>query len=120
MTYLQTIFFMCDFLFPFWPVLILGALKGKRNLLWNVFIAWGFFALVRIFLIFNPEPSNVSFLIPEPLNTVVFFLCGIVLGGLPVRAKAVEERAALAQDRKSEHAERFCSNYHPENLRIWP
>ncbi len=40
---------------------------------------WGFWAVIRILLFFNPEPASKSFLIPEPLSTILFFVTGIVL-----------------------------------------
>ena len=40
---------------------------------------WGFWAVIRILLFFNPEPASISFLIPEPLSTILFFVTGIVL-----------------------------------------
>lgn len=71
-----------DFAFPFWPVMILNGVRGRRNLLRNMLITWGFWAGIRVLLFFNPEPIGVSFLIPEPFNTVLFFVCGVLLMAL--------------------------------------
>jgi len=40
---------------------------------------WGFWAIIRIILFFNPEPLSKSLLIPEPLNTILFFATGFIL-----------------------------------------
>lgn len=78
---LQLLFTTFDFIFPFWPFLLLNGIT-RRNILRNMLITWGFWAVVRVFLFFNPEPLKASFLIQEPLNTVLFFACGLLLFGL--------------------------------------
>jgi len=40
---------------------------------------WGFWAVIRIVLFFNPEPITKTLFIPEPLNTILFFSTGFVL-----------------------------------------
>jgi HJR/Mrr/RecB family endonuclease len=40
---------------------------------------WGFWAIIRIILFFNPEPIIKSLMIPEPLNTILFFITGFIL-----------------------------------------
>lgn len=40
---------------------------------------WAFWAVIRIFLFFSPDPISASFIIPEPLSTQLFFLTGFVL-----------------------------------------
>jgi HJR/Mrr/RecB family endonuclease len=40
---------------------------------------WGFWAIIRIILFFNPESISKSLLIPEPLNTILFFAIGFIL-----------------------------------------
>lgn len=40
---------------------------------------WGFWAIIRIILFFNPEPISKSLFIPEPLSTVLFFVTGFIL-----------------------------------------
>ena len=40
---------------------------------------WGFWAVIRIVLFFNPEPISKSLLIPDPLNTILFFATGFIL-----------------------------------------
>ncbi len=79
---IQALFYVFDLLFDFWPVLVLSALKSRGNLLRNMLIAWSFWAVARVFLFFNPEPIAASLLIPEPLNTVLFFVAGIILAGI--------------------------------------
>ncbi len=82
MTTLEFLFVTFDFLFPFWPFLVLNAIKGKRHILRDMLITWGFWAVVRVVLFFNPNPLSSSLFIPEPLNTVLFFVSGVVLAGL--------------------------------------
>ena len=67
-----------DLVFDVWPLMFVGALQGRRNRLRVLMAAWGIWAAFRLLLIFNPDPIG-SFLIPEPLNTVLFFVTGAVL-----------------------------------------
>lgn len=82
MTILQSLFTTFDFIFSFWPILLLNAIRGRRNLLRNMLITWSFWAVIRILLFFNPEPLKASLFIQEPLSTILFFACGILLVGL--------------------------------------
>ncbi len=96
MTTLQFLFTTFDFIFPFWPFLLLNAIRGRRNLLRNMLITWGFWAVIRVLLFFNPEPLKASLFIQEPLNTILFFACGIVLFGLHYGQK-IWQRGQLLQ-----------------------
>jgi hypothetical protein len=73
------LFSVFDLLFDFWPILLLAPLKSIKNGLKNMVFVWGVWAVVRIFLIFNPNPNAKSLLIPEPLSTSLFFTTGIIL-----------------------------------------
>ena len=75
----QLLFTVFAFVFDFWPVLILAPLQNRRSGVRNMVYVWGFWAVIRILLFFNPEPASKSFLIPEPLSTILFFVTGIVL-----------------------------------------
>ena len=76
---LQILLFVFDFIFDFWPVLILAPLQNRKRGIRNMVYVWGFWAIIRIILFFNPEPISKSWLIPEPLSTILFFLTGFLL-----------------------------------------
>jgi hypothetical protein len=73
------LFIIFAFIFTFWPVLILAPLQNRRSGIRNMVYIWGFWAIIRIILFFNPEPISKSLLIPEPLNTILFFVTGLIL-----------------------------------------
>jgi hypothetical protein len=75
----QMLFTIFGFVFAFWPVLILAPLQNRRSGIRNMVYVWGFWAVIRIILFFNPEPISKSLLIPEPLNTILFFAAGFIL-----------------------------------------
>jgi hypothetical protein len=66
------------FLFPFWPLIFLVALRARRNAVLGILVLWLAFLALRIILVFSPLPT-VAFLIPEPLNTYLFVGTGILL-----------------------------------------
>jgi len=72
LSYAATFVFMC------WPLIIVSPLQRRRHILFNMLFVWCILAVVRVFLVFAPN-SVPSFLIPEPLNTVLFFAAGAVL-----------------------------------------
>ena len=76
---LQILLFVFDFIFDFWPVLILAPLQNRKRGIRNMVYVWGFWAIIRIILFFNPEPISKSLLIPEPVNTILFFVTGFIL-----------------------------------------
>ncbi|MGC1377126.1 MAG: hypothetical protein WA821_12920 [Anaerolineales bacterium] len=76
---LQILFLVFDFVFDFWPVLLLAPLQNRKNGIRSMVYAWVFWAIIRIVLFFNPEPIKASMLIPEPLSTTLFFVTGFVL-----------------------------------------
>lgn len=75
---LQILFPVFDMVFDFWFVLILAPLQNRKSGIRNMVYVWGFWAVIRVILFFNPEPIS-SFMIPEPLNTILFFVTGFVL-----------------------------------------
>lgn len=75
---LQILFPVFDMVFDFWFVLILAPLQNRKSGIRNMVYVWAFWAVIRIILFFNPE-SISSFMIPEPLNTILFFITGFVL-----------------------------------------
>lgn len=75
----QFLFPVFDFVFDFWPILILAPLKYRKSGVRNMLNVWSVWAVVRIILVFNPEPISGSVLISEPLSTILFFITGFVL-----------------------------------------
>jgi hypothetical protein len=65
--------------FDFWPILLLAPLQNRRSGIRNMVYFWGFWAIIRLILFFNPEPISKSLLIPEPLSTILFFVTGLIL-----------------------------------------
>lgn len=96
MNSLEFLFTVFDIAFPFWPFILLNAIRGRRNLIRNMFITWGFWAVVRILLFFNPKPLKFSLFIKEPLNTILFFACGVLLFALQYGEK-LWQRGRLLQ-----------------------
>ncbi len=89
-------------LFPFWPLMLLAPLQWRKNSLGGMLVIWCFFAIIRLIGFITGQTIPV-FLIPEPLNTVIFFAAGAILllitwlrNGLPrwnIRKKADEARS---------------------------
>lgn len=75
---IQILFYVFDIVFDFWFVLILAPLQNRKSGIKNMVYAWVVWAVIRIILFFNSEPTS-SFMIPEPLNTILFFAAGFVL-----------------------------------------
>ena len=84
MTITQVLFSVFTLLFGFWPLFLVAPLGRRRhgNVLRAMFVVWGFWAVVRLGLVFNPQPLRTSLLIPEPWNTIFFGMAGGVLGGM--------------------------------------
>jgi len=76
---IQIFFYISDFVFDFWFVLILAPLQNRKSGIRNMIYAWMFWAVIRIVLFFNPDPINVSLTISDPLNTILFFVTGFIL-----------------------------------------
>ena len=76
---LQILFPVFDIVFDFWPVLLLAPLQNRKSGLRSMVYVWAFWAIIRVVLFFNAEPITASFLIPEPLSTILFFIAGFVL-----------------------------------------
>jgi hypothetical protein len=79
---IQILFLVFDYGFDFWPILILAPLQNRKSGVRNMVYVWGFWAIIRIILYFNPEPIIKSWIIPEPLNTTLFFSAGLILGAV--------------------------------------
>lgn len=70
------LFTVFDFVFDFWPFFLITPLLNRNNKIRNTFYIWSLWAIIRIFLFFNPLPITKSLLIPEPLSTILFFATG--------------------------------------------
>lgn len=101
MSLVEVFGYVFGFLWPFWPLIFLRAVANvlfsrrsrRRSAAADLLVIWGFIAVcwlaAAIFL-----PSVRSFLIPEPLNSVLFFATGAVLLGL--NAKRWWERRGIS------------------------
>jgi len=67
-------------LFSFWPLLLLAPLGWRRvsNLMYAILSIWVFLFIGRM-LAFLVEPMPSLLGIPEPWNTVGFFIAGVIL-----------------------------------------
>ena len=96
----QMLFYVFDILFDFWPVLVLAPLQNRKNGLRSLLYFWIFWAIIRVALLFNPEPSSGSMLIREPLSTTLFFITGFVLATLNI-LKGVVKSGSLRRKANS-------------------
>lgn len=96
----QILFYVFDILFDFWPVLVLAPLQNRKNSIRSLLYGWIFWAIIRIALLFNPEPSSGSMLIREPLSTTLFFITGLVLATLTI-LKGVVKSGSLRRKANS-------------------
>jgi len=79
MNTLQVLITAFNFIFGFWPLLLLSALKQRGKILTNLMITWGFWAVVRLLLfLISPTPPAAIF-IPEPYSTILFLATGGIL-----------------------------------------
>jgi hypothetical protein len=91
-TFFELILLVFDFVFAFWPIILLAPIASRRNILPKMVTLWVFWAVVRVVLLFNPNPINASMVIPEPLSTYLFFAVGAILVVLLQLTKAVRAR----------------------------
>lgn len=84
---------ICAFLFSFWPLLLVSIVLDGRSLFFAAATTWVLLALMRIFLFFVPSTVfPISFFIPEPANTILFFVAGLLLFGLKVGIRVWKQR----------------------------
>ena len=73
-----TIAMFMGFLFPFWPLVVIAPIQRRRYILYYMTAAWGMMALVWVVSRF--APYRITFhLIPEPFDSILFFVAGAVL-----------------------------------------
>lgn len=77
-TLLEAVFALLGFIFNFWPILVFAPLQKKRVTFKAIIYGWLFWAAIRLFLMFDPNPIH-SIFIPDPLNTILFFATGLTL-----------------------------------------
>lgn len=78
---IQILFSVFSLVFSFWFFAILAPITAKKrskNILKGMFIAWATLAVLRVIIIFDPQPL-ASMFIPEPTNTILFICAGVVL-----------------------------------------
>ena len=72
-----------NFVYMLWFVLVVSALTARRARLAGAVAVWIFLLIVFVFIsVYVPATPGFSFplrLIPEPLNTYLFFATGVVL-----------------------------------------
>ena len=86
-------FYVFDLLFDFWPLLLLNSINRQNTALRNMLWSWSGWAIIRILLFFSPDPlPPLLALIPEPWNTVLFFLTGAILFSLSFGIKHWKEK----------------------------
>ncbi len=98
---LEILSYTLSFMFPLWPLLVLSCLHTRKNVVFTMLLMWGVMATIRAALLFAPRSPMSPFLIPEPLNTVLFLATGIVLLSLQIRSYYVK---SLTLHRKMEGA----------------
>ncbi len=87
---LEILSYTFSFMFPLWPLLVLSCLHTRKNVVFTMLLMWGIMATVRAALLFTPRSPMSPFLIPEPLNTVLFLATGAVLLILQIRSYYVK------------------------------
>lgn len=82
MMVLSVVFNVFGIVFDLWWIILLAPFRMRKptgdKILAGMLAAWIMLALMRGFLIFNPEPRTSMFLY-EPLNTFLFFVVGVGL-----------------------------------------
>jgi restriction system protein len=66
-------------LFGLWPLSLLASLTWRGRFFRKLLVVWGFWALVRAYLLFFPTIPSVINVIPEPTSTHLLFALGPVL-----------------------------------------
>jgi HJR/Mrr/RecB family endonuclease len=92
-------------LFSFWPILLLAPLGwGRvRNLMYAILSMWVFLFVGRMLaLLVEPLPSLLG--IPEPWNTIGFFVAGVVLFGIAYFSRRFERNKLIKTVDKVENA----------------
>jgi len=79
---IQMLLSVGNFIFDIWFLFIIAPIlnrkKNSKAGLTDMFAVWVVLAIVRILMIFNPQPIPSMFIL-EPLNTILFGLAGLIL-----------------------------------------
>lgn len=115
----QTIAFVFSFVFAFWPFIVLVPIQRRKHILYYMTLAWGFTVLLWAASFFSPVPNRFT-LIPEPWNTVLFWLTGVVLIGIQLALRFFRRRNLQIKADKATSAEdlRQLSPSDFENLTV--
>jgi HJR/Mrr/RecB family endonuclease len=87
----QSMLTIIGFMFAFWPLIVLAAFQQLRNLLVALTVMWAFASICWIGYVFTPV-SQQFHIIPEPLNTVLFFLTGVFIVGWHILGRIRDRR----------------------------
>ncbi len=77
-TFFEMLFAGFGVIFACWPFLFVSSLRAKKSTFKGLISAWFVMAGIRLFLVFDPNPIH-SIVIPDPLNTLLFFGAGVLL-----------------------------------------
>lgn len=91
--------FILSLFFALWPLYLIAPLNWRRNALTGLVAIWAFLAIVRTLLFLSSFPI-LAIVIPEPLNTIIFFVVGGILILLKV-GKDILQRLKIRQKAES-------------------
>jgi len=92
---IQMLAYIFGIVFSFWPILLLAPLGQRvRNLVNAILVMWVFLFIGRM-LAFLVEPLPSLLGIPEPWNTIGFFVAGAILFGIAYFRKRLERNKLI-------------------------
>lgn len=112
--------YVFGFVFSFWPILLLAPLgwRRSRNLMYAILAMWVFLFIGRL-LAFLVEPFPSLLGIPEPWNTIGFFVTGAVLFVVAYFLKKHErDKLHRTVDKAEKPGDLLDAS--PLSLRKWP
>ena len=77
----DTVATIVGFIFPLWPLAVIAPMQRRRNILVNMIVIWFFMAAIWLVSMLS-RFRVTSWLIPEPFNTILFLVTGVVLVAL--------------------------------------
>jgi HJR/Mrr/RecB family endonuclease len=95
---IDILFQVFSMVFAFWWLVLLSPITAKSRrrkqppILRNMLVMWVMLAVVRVFLLLSSTPVQ-GYFVPEPMNTLVFILCGVGLFALFVLLRRREFQA---------------------------
>ena len=91
-SFAEILFTMASVLFPFWPIVFIVPMRGRRKIYGSMAAVWLLMFVLWILTLISPY-ETVSFLIPEPWNTILFVLSGFVLIAVKVGSSHWQRRS---------------------------